>query len=323
MYKIKFIILTTLVVALCGRADGSTSETNRQKRFLFYDEDGHLVNAYGNSLLRNLFLNAGNFPFFSALFNPFFNYLRPLNIGGVPACYMIPVSDRVIQNINKNPANQNKLIISRNEPIIEPNAFCAGKRGSFSSPKSCRSFLDCWDGWAFQQECPEGLLFSNAGLCDYADNVDCKNRMIPSSVQTSCNRDFQSYRNQYNCNEFFVCVSRQPIKFKCPANLAYNERLGVCDYADNVNCRIYQADLPVELPVDATPPALPVSPTVPSSNVDPTVPALPTLAPSKEVGNTFIIRNSIFNSESLIAGHEASSREDAIRQLLSLFTKTE
>ncbi|KAM3966663.1 uncharacterized protein ACR2FA_012200 [Aphomia sociella] len=314
MYKIKFIILTALILAVCGRADGSTPETNRQKRFLFYDEDGHLVNAYGNTLLRNLFLNLGNFPFFGALFNPFFNYLRPLNIGGVPACYMIPVSDNVIQNLYRDPTNQNKLIISRRNPVIEPNPLCAGKRGSFSSPKSCRAFLDCWDGWAFEQECPEGLMFSNAGYCDYTDNVDCQNRMVPSPVQASCSRDFQTYRNQYNCNEFFVCVSRQPIKFKCPANLAYSETLGVCDYADKVNCGTFQADLPIE----ATPPALPISTsTVPSSNIEPTIPSLPTLAPSKKVENTFIIRNSIFNSESLIAGQEASSREDAIRQLLS------
>ncbi|XP_026764237.2 uncharacterized protein LOC113522672 [Galleria mellonella] len=320
MHKIKFIILTVLVFAVRGRADGTTSETNRQKRFLFYDEEGHLVNAYGNSLLRNFFLNPNNYPFFGALLSPFFNFLRPLNIGGVPACYMIPVSDNVIQNINKDPANQNKLVLSRKEPVIEPNALCAGRRGSFPSPKSCRAFLDCWDGWAFQQECPQGLLFSNAGFCDYADNVDCKNRMIPSSSRSTCSRDFETFRNQYNCNEFFVCVNRQPIKFKCPANLAYSERLGVCDYADNVNCRVYQADLPVE----ATPPPLPIStPTIPSSNVEPTIPSLPTFAPSKDMGNTFIIKNSIYNSESLIAGHEASSREDAIRQLLSSFIKVE
>ncbi|CAG9783223.1 unnamed protein product [Diatraea saccharalis] len=51
-----------------------------------------------------------------------------------------------------------------------------------------------------------------------------------------CNQDFETFRNELNCNEFFVCVNHKPVKFKCPSDLAYSQTLGVCDYANLVDC---------------------------------------------------------------------------------------
>lgn len=100
-------------------------------------------------------------------------------MGRTSIAYMVPVSDAVIQQFNKDPVYQNKiLVLEHKDPIIEINPLCAGKRAQIPSPKMCNNFLNCWDGWAFEQECPAGLVFSNEGFCDYRYNVDCKDRKL-------------------------------------------------------------------------------------------------------------------------------------------------
>ncbi|XP_053601748.1 uncharacterized protein LOC128670256 [Plodia interpunctella] len=337
---IKFILLG-LVFTTAVRADQDVSK--RQKKFLFYDEGGRMVNIFSNPYLQNFFLNAGNLPLFWNFLNPFFNYLRPISISGTSACFMIPVSEQVVQDIANDPVYENSLVLPQKQPVIEPNPLCAGKRGSFSSPKSCSAFLNCWDGWAFEQQCPEGLMFSGAGYCDYSDNVDCKNRFKPvPSPPAICKQDFQTFRNKENCNEFFVCVGRQPVKFQCPADLAYNETLGICDYRDQVNCAPALPDAPsspqagAAPPVPAFPPPLAPAPSDPApspplnrpapinfyptaapATAPPASPLFPSLAPKPYYGSDFIFSNSIIKQESLLAGHRAASREDAIKQLLS------
>lgn len=64
------------------------------------------------------------------------------------------------------------------EPVIEPNRLCEGRRAQIPSPTFCNNYLNCWDGWAVEQECPKGLLFSNQGYCDYSDNVNCEARKL-------------------------------------------------------------------------------------------------------------------------------------------------
>ncbi|KOB67687.1 DNA-directed RNA polymerase II subunit RPB1 [Operophtera brumata] len=66
--------------------------------------------------------------------------------------------------------------------VVEPNPLCEGKRTQVPSPSFCNNFLNCWDGWAVEQECPIGLLFSNKGYCDYADTVNCHNRKVNGEV---------------------------------------------------------------------------------------------------------------------------------------------
>ncbi|KAG6457092.1 hypothetical protein O3G_MSEX010105 [Manduca sexta] len=321
--------------------------------------------------------------------------------GGTLAAFAIPVSSEVVEQIQNDPVYQHKLVLApKKDPIVAPNTLCEGKRAQVPA-KNCNNFLNCWDGWAFEQECPEGLLFSREGYCDYADNVDCSNREIlhkpegpkpqpvqpviplpPAQVpqppsqpqlpaqphppiqspaqpqppslphppvqpqpppqptpiqpqppqpapcqhpqpqppqpqppqpqppqpqppqpqpqppqqiypQQMCSQDFESFINKYNCNEFFVCVNRQPVKFQCPADLAYSEYLGVCDYPDRVGC--VASTLPPSMRGSASspPPAAAIS----------TKPA-------------FISPELFVNYQSHMSGSKiAMSRQDAIRQL--------
>lgn len=94
---------------------------------------------------------------------------------------MVPISDAVLQEINRDPIYQNKLLyLTYLDPIVQANPLCNGKRTQIPSPTLCNNYLNCWDGWSYEQECPAGLLFSNEGFCDYPSNVDCKSRRLKS-----------------------------------------------------------------------------------------------------------------------------------------------
>lgn len=94
---------------------------------------------------------------------------------------MIPVSDAVVQEINRDPVYQNKILyLTHLDPLVQANPLCNGKRTQIPSPTLCNNYINCWDGWGFEQECPAGLLFSNAGFCDYPNAVDCESRKLIS-----------------------------------------------------------------------------------------------------------------------------------------------
>lgn len=48
-----------------------------------------------------------------------------------------------------------------------------------------------------EQDCPEGLLFSYNGYCDFAIKVDCGKRIIPENVNQAPNQIVQQPAIQY------------------------------------------------------------------------------------------------------------------------------
>ncbi|KAL0896011.1 hypothetical protein ABMA27_012000 [Loxostege sticticalis] len=343
------IVLLLFVLAVCGRADdNSTDSGTRQKRaMLFFDDNGSLMKSVANPYMQMLAQYAALKPEHTNFLEYFFNFLRPLIINTSAAAYMIPVSEDVIQQINKDPVYQNRLTISKRGPDFNP--LCAGQRTQIASPRSCNSFLSCWDGWAYELDCPEGLMFSSEGYCDYADMVACKDRAVavPNPIMPTCKTDFETFRNELNCNEFFVCVNRKPVKFQCPADLAYSQKFGVCDYPALVDCSssstFIQPPSPAqpassdsapavpELPALTTKPFLP-RPSKPGSIVNlPTIPAVPPtwtrpapqegeapgfqFNPNLSDGNAIFMQNSIYNSHKYETPIAIMSPQDAIRYL--------
>ncbi|KAL4709791.1 hypothetical protein ACJJTC_001245 [Scirpophaga incertulas] len=232
------VLCVVLIFAVYGRADdNSTAPASRQqKAMLFFDDDGNLVKNFVNPYLQALAQYAARKPEHENVLKYFFNFLRPLIINTSTAAFMIPVSESVVQQINEDPLYQNKITISKRGPEFNP--LCVGRRTQIPTPSSCNSFLSCWDGWAYELQCPDGLMFSNEGYCDYTDKVQCKGRVLALSQAPlpQCRQDFETFRNEWNCNEFYVCVNRKPVKFKCPADLAYSQQFGVCDYPNFVDC---------------------------------------------------------------------------------------
>ncbi|XP_072935189.1 uncharacterized protein [Epargyreus clarus] len=321
---LKVFTVAVLLVLVCGtRSDGPNlikdkeEKSSRQKRLLFYDEQGNLVKTYGNTFVHDLTQNGDKNPFFWNFMNPFFSFLRPANFGGSTIAYMIPVSDAVVQQINSNPLYHNKLLIlSTRDPLIEPNPLCAGRRAQIPSPNLCSNYLNCWDGWAFEQECPAGLLFSVEGYCDYPYKVDCQNRRLKDTPQPKCVNDFESFRNETNCNEFFVCVHSVPVRFKCPADLAYSQRLGVCDYPFRVECNsTLKGDAAASTsPVQPASDAMSTSTAATSTSATLSSSSSPISSSTPGIKDT-MIQKIDYNTQSWSSTHVAISRQDAIRQL--------
>ncbi|XP_004928626.1 uncharacterized protein LOC101740462 [Bombyx mori] len=404
MIKVLSFVLLMIFGSCSSQADG------RQKRLLFYDEDGNLVKTYTNPYLRDLALHADKLPLYGNFLNPFFAFIRTSHSSSLPA-FAIPVSNEIIQKIEYDPLYQQELIINpKKDPAIVSNPVCEGKRAQVQSPLTCNSFLNCWDGWSFEQDCPKGLMFSGDGYCDYAENVDCNIRTpskpqipqlpqpepqpikpaqpqippIPQTIspsppqppciqalpptllppaplppakpaqpqspatgpplqtveplppqqqpahqhpqppqpqvpqpqppqlqpllepQPKCGQDFETFRSQFNCNVFFVCVNRQPVKFYCPADLAYSQILGVCDYPDRVEC----GKALLITTASTAPPQQTTTPLIMSSS-----PLYPEL-PKQEDSPIFLFENSNYNSQSWSTTNIAMSRSDAIRQVL-------
>ncbi|CAK1599473.1 unnamed protein product [Parnassius mnemosyne] len=312
---ISLIILTFAACANCvddgNKLTGKVfGDSGRQRRLLFYDEEGNLVKTYSNRYLTDFGTKGSNY---WNLMNPFLGFLRPSTFSGSTIAYMIPVSDAVVQKINNDPVYQNKLLLlSTRDPVVEINPLCSGKREPIPSPKICSKFLNCWDGWAFEQECPEGLLFSNNGYCDYVYNVDCSNRKIKDIIEPRCHHDFETYRNESDCNEFFVCINNLPVRFKCPSDLYFNQNLGICDYKHVVSCNtsptVTSSPMTHPTPESTTAPDTSYS----TKATDITNKQLPT---STNINPGTVIINSVYDSKSWTTTHVAMSRQDAIRQL--------
>ncbi|XP_045760436.1 uncharacterized protein LOC123864204 [Maniola jurtina] len=319
---LKVFALVVFVWGLCGAwADENlllnklTEKSSRQKRLLFYDGQGQLVNTYGNSLYhygQNEQENLFHWSFLNNFLSPIF----PTALGRTSIAYMVPVSDAVIEQFHKDPVYQNKLLIlTYKDPLVEVNPLCSGRRAQIPSPNLCSNFLNCWDGWAFEQECPAGLLFSNEGYCDYPQNVNCNNRKVKEPLNPTCSKEFEAFRNKVDCSEFFVCVNSLPVRFKCPADLAYSEILGICDYPSRVSCNITQlntsnAPTSVQTTQISTEATSTTASSAASSTSSTAAPVL-TLDGDKNM----VINKLEYNTQSWSSTHVAISRQDAIRQL--------
>ncbi|CAH1374076.1 unnamed protein product [Tenebrio molitor] len=127
-------------------------------------------------------------------------------------------------------------------PTIDPSLRkrCLKPRGQFRS-ESCNKYVNCWDDVVIEQECPEGLLFSNKGYCDYPHNVDCQNSSAPPRsgdlVSSECPLDFGTFRNKDDCRNYYTCIGGKIVaNYSCPVGFNFNDNIGVCDYADRVDC---------------------------------------------------------------------------------------
>ncbi|XP_049821643.1 probable chitinase 10 isoform X2 [Aethina tumida] len=150
-------------------------------------------------------------------------------------------------NVTPTPSNPTGTPTVPTVPTLPPAdpallKFCLKPRGQFPS-KSCNKYVNCWDGVVLEQECPGGLLFSSKGYCDYPANVDCSNRTPPKNIEPAvavdneCPAEFGTFRQRHNCTTYFTCIASKVVaKYQCPEGFLFNDNIGVCDYAERVDC---------------------------------------------------------------------------------------
>ncbi|CAH0588142.1 unnamed protein product [Chrysodeixis includens] len=150
----------------------------------------------------------------------------------------------------------------------EAPAICAAENseGVFVAHENCNQFYVCSGGKPQALVCPAGLLYNPyVRDCDWPDNVECKDRVIPEpddNPVTDNNNDGDDNDNDgtcncnpeeapsicaapdsegvliahENCNQYYICNFGKPIGFPCPGQLLYNPYSQQCDYPVNVDC---------------------------------------------------------------------------------------
>ncbi|CAK1580890.1 unnamed protein product [Parnassius mnemosyne] len=159
----------------------------------------------------------------------------------------------------------------------EAPSICAvkGSEGILVAHENCNQFYKCSNGLPIVQSCPVKLLYNPyTERCDWPENVQCGNRVIPedsgngdsgngsggdngdgvsggggSDSNNTCNcnpgeapsicaaegSEGVLVANE-NCNQFYTCSNGQPVVQSCPVNLFYNPYTERCDWPENVQC---------------------------------------------------------------------------------------
>ncbi|GIY98921.1 putative chitinase 3, partial [Caerostris extrusa] len=133
--------------------------------------------------------------------------------------------------------------------------ICPRRNGLFPYKDDCHKFVHCANGIPYTKVCPPKLNFDPATLrCTYAPDK-CETSKSPSVIEGKsktgtpedqkwkCPNDFGYYRHAGNCSNFYQCIEGVPSIKQCPTGLFFNSKLGMCDWAAQVNCRVNQGHL--------------------------------------------------------------------------------
>nr|AAP33177.1 peritrophin 1 [Mamestra configurata] len=156
----------------------------------------------------------------------------------------------------------------------EAPAICAAddSEGVLVAHENCNQFYMCSGGKPVALKCPPNLLFNPAkDQCDWPENVDCGDRVIPDpessdsgsseirppgddvvvpprppgtcncnpgeapSICASGDSDGVLVAHE-NCNQFYKCDHGKPVVLSCYGDLLYNPYTEQCDWPENVDC---------------------------------------------------------------------------------------
>ncbi|XP_065571460.1 chondroitin proteoglycan 2-like [Artemia franciscana] len=129
---------------------------------------------------------------------------------------------------------------------------CPSENGYFSDPNSCESFYICYQWEASIRYCGDGLVYNpDTRTCDYPQDVpppcgtctsqfcqtNRKGVLLTSDIAPfTCPESNGRFPYPYDCASFYECADGIATLTKCPFGKLYNQELGECDYAQNVDC---------------------------------------------------------------------------------------
>lgn len=148
-----------------------------------------------------------------------------------------------------------------NENPDETPEICFRSATGIEPHENCNQFVLCPNfGQPVTMNCPGTLLYNSyTQQCDWPENVDCGDRVIPGDCTDednssddgngSCNCNPEEAPEicaadgsdgtlvaHENCNQFYKCFNGQPVALSCPQMLLYNPYTEQCDWRKNVNC---------------------------------------------------------------------------------------
>ncbi|CAL4129365.1 unnamed protein product [Meganyctiphanes norvegica] len=127
----------------------------------------------------------------------------------------------------------------------------------FPDREQCDKYVQCKDGVATEELCPNGLLFNDllqnaAYPCGYPNEVDCGSRgrtQQPEPTENCGNAwGYFGSGDSSQCGYFFNCVAGTEFLFNCPEGLAWSEVTYRCEWPDQAPTCDAAAFLGVQCP---------------------------------------------------------------------------
>lgn len=132
---------------------------------------------------------------------------------------------------------------------ITANEICAaeGSENTLIPAELCSQYYICSQGAPLVQNCQANLYFNPEGFCDWPENVDCVDKIIPSEPEGApidaeavafCADESSegALIPAKDCKRFYQCTAAGlAVGFKCNDGLVYNIA-GWCDWTENVDC---------------------------------------------------------------------------------------
>ncbi|CAH2207819.1 jg23641 [Pararge aegeria aegeria] len=161
----------------------------------------------------------------------------------------VDCGDRVIPTYNNTESDgQETLNLDPNEaPEI-----CArdGSDGVLIAHENCNQYYKCYQGEPNALKCSGNHMYNSyKEWCDWAENVDCGERIVPGNNDSSengnptmaseiCAREESDgiLVAHEICSQFFKCSHGVPIVLQCGNGLQYNADLGICNWPSQVDC---------------------------------------------------------------------------------------
>ncbi|XP_063830120.1 uncharacterized protein LOC135079394 [Ostrinia nubilalis] len=180
---------------------------------------------------------------------------------------------------NGGNGNGNENVGAGNCDPSQAPAICAAEDsdGILVAHEKCNKFYICNGGRPVALGCPGNLLFNpNTDTCDWPENVDCGDRVIPDGDSNNGGSDNGGSDNggsdnggndngngnvgagncdpsqapaicaaedsdgilvaHEKCNKFYICNGGSPAALSCPGNLLFNPNTDTCDWPENVDC---------------------------------------------------------------------------------------
>ncbi|ODM95337.1 putative chitinase 3 [Orchesella cincta] len=122
---------------------------------------------------------------------------------------------------------------------------CPEPNGYFADSQQCDAYLECKEGVAEKQLCPDGLMFNDKLTefprypCSYPQEVECgpRTRTQPAQSTGECPRQYGLFRSGNgpdSCSSYMNCVGGKASVSQCPEGLAFDESTIRCDWPDLV-----------------------------------------------------------------------------------------
>ncbi|XP_038209139.1 protein obstructor-E [Zerene cesonia] len=158
---------------------------------------------------------------------------------------------------NRKPANPAPARVAASDPDTEITSSCP-EDGFFADAEQCDKYYECRNGEIIEKLCPDGMVFNdynpNDEKCDLPFNIDCSQRPklqtpIPALHCVRQNGYF-AHEEPSECGKFYYCVDGKFNMITCPEGLVYNEKTGICTWADEAKKKgcsaadIFQFDCP-------------------------------------------------------------------------------